>query len=227
MQMTFDLKLVSATVHVGVVALSLFTSAVVRAEDLTITACVKNNGAMYLIGENFHRDDCRRSDQLISWSIAGPQGPQGVPGVAGPAGAQGQTGPQGPAGANGSPGAVGAQGVAGPAGPQGLAGTSAAGGIGKSRVYKKSVAVTFDREIDYSLRLFCDAHNDILLTSDYFFLFTSSSFTTANFHYAEYFEPTDIDYASLSFVPLLGDPDAPFPYNPGEAFLDIRCLRGD
>ena len=224
MRMTFDHELASATLRIGVVALSLFISPAVRAENLTITVCVKNNGAMYLIGESFVREDCRRTDRLLSWNIAGPQGPQGVAGVAGPGGAQGETGPQGPAGAKGE---TGVQGAAGPVGPQGPAGTPAGGGIGKSRVYQKYAALTIDHESSlYSLTLFCDAHEDILLSSDYEILILSGQFGITSFRHEEYFEPFGIDHASIFFAAQLTDPDVPFP-QPETAHLDIRCLRGD
>lgn len=216
MQETIGRKTVSGTLLAGVVALSLFASTVVRAEGPTITVCVKNNGAMFLIGESFRKADCRSNEQLLSWNIAGPQGPQGVPGVAGQAGPQGETGPLGPAGVQGPPG---------PTGPQGPAGTSA-GSIGKSRVYQKFAGGTFDRAGIFSLVLACDAQNDILLTSDYFLAY-SATFIIDNVEHVERFEASAIDNAFINFRLTFLDPESTLPIIPMEAFLDIRCLRGD
>lgn len=228
MQETISRKWVSGALLAGVVALSLFASTVVRAQGPTITVCVKNNGAMFLIGESFRRADCRSNEQLLSWNIAGPQGPQGpqgVPGVAGQAGPRGETGSQGPAGVNGLPGAAGVQGPPGPTGPQGPAGTSA-GSIGKSRVYEKFAGRIFDRAGAFSLALSCDTQNDILLTSDYSLAY-SATFILDNVEHVERFEPSAIDNAFISFRLRLLDPESTWPVIPMEALLDIRCLRGD
>lgn len=227
MQMTLTLnrKWISATFLVAVAAWSLFTSAGVRAEGTTVMVCVKNNGAMFLIGENFRHTDCRSNDLLLTWNIAGPPGPQGVPGVAGPAGAQGEAGPAGPAGANGLPGAVGAQGPAGPTGPQGPAGTSG-GTIGKSRVYEKLLGQTYDREGSFEMTLACDAQNDILLTSVQSFP-PNPTYFLSSLQKEDRFEPAAIDYTIVFFSVLLIEPDSTFPRIPLEMELDIRCLRGD
>lgn len=222
MRVTPDRKEISAAVLVGMATFSLLASTVAGADGPTITACVKKDGAMYLVGESFRRDDCRGTDKLISWNVAGPQGPQGVAGAAGPAGPQGQTGPQGPAGAPGAPGAAGAQGPAGPTGPQGPAGTSA-GSIGKSRVYTKYANGTFNSEGTFALALACDAQNDILLTSDYA---TFGGTYSVGIVHQEFFEPSAIDNVRTTFRLQFLDPDAPSNVAV-DAFLDIRCLRGD
>ncbi|MDH5264671.1 MAG: hypothetical protein OEX21_07980 [Betaproteobacteria bacterium] len=222
MRVTPDCKGISSTVVAGMAALSLLAPAVAGADASTITACVKNDGAMYLIGERFRRADCRANDQLISWNVAGPQGPQGTAGATGAAGPQGQTGPQGPAGAPGAPGAVGAQGPAGATGPQGPAGTSA-GSIGKSRVYTKYANGSFNSEGAFVLALACDAQNDILLTSDYA---TFGGTYTVGILHQEFFEPSAIDNVRTTFRLQFLDPDAPSNVAV-DAFLDIRCLRGD
>ena len=224
MTLTRNRKWVSVTFLVAVMAaFSLFTSAVVRAEGTTVMVCVKNNGAMFLIGESFRHTDCRGNDQLLTWNIAGPPGPQGVPGVAGPAGAQGETGPQGPAGANG---AVGAQGPAGPTGPQGPAGTSG-GTIGKSRVYEKVIGQPYDREGSFDMTLACDAQNDILLTSVLSYP-PNPTYYLSSFHKEDRFEPADaIDHTIVFFNVGLIEPDSTLPRIPLVMELDIRCLRGD
>lgn len=205
MTLTRNRKWVSVTFLVAVMAaFSLFTSAVVRAEGTTVVVCVKKNGAMFLIGESFHHTECRGNDQLLTWNIAGPPGPQGVPGVPGPAGAQGP---------------------AGPIGPQGPAGSSG-GTIGKSRVYQKVLGGTYDREGRFGLTLFCDAQNDILLSS------SQSSSTTPTYFLVglekeDVYEPAAIDHAMVFFNVQLTDPGSTFPRIPLEMLLDIRCLRGD
>jgi hypothetical protein len=226
MRVTPDRKEISAAVLVGMATLSLLASTVAGADGPTITACVKKDGAMYLVGESFRRDDCRGTDKLISWNVAGPQGLQGVAGVAGPAGPQGLIGPQGPAGAPGAPGAVGAQGPAGPTGPQGPAGTSA-GSIGKSRVYQKIAVGSFFASTGSfpSLALSCDAPNDILLTSDY--VLAAEGFYFQDVRVEEHFEPSATDNASLFFRLITIDPDGVIPTTPADANLYIRCFRGD
>lgn len=59
---------------------------------------------------------CRRNEELRSWSLTGPTGAAGAQGATGPTGPGGS----GPAGAAGATGATGATGPAGPAGPSGL-----------------------------------------------------------------------------------------------------------
>lgn len=223
MRVTHDRKEISAAVLAGMAAFSLLASTVAGADGSTISACVKKDGAMYLIGESFLREDCRGNDRLIGWNVAGPQGPQGVAGAAGPAGPQGQAGPQGPAGASGAPGAVGAQGPAGPTGPQGPAGTSTGGSIGKSRVYAKFANGTFNSEGTFALALACDAQNDILLTSDHA---TFGGTYNVGIVHQEFFEPSAIDNVRTTFRLQFLDPDAPSNVAV-DAFLDIRCLRGD
>lgn len=88
----------------------LGTWTVARAAGSTISVCVRNSGAVYVIGEGFRREDCRSRDQLLTWNIQGPAGPQGPAGADGAQGPQGEPGPQGP------------QGEQGPQGPAGSAG---------------------------------------------------------------------------------------------------------
>jgi hypothetical protein len=208
MTLTRNRKWVSAAFHVAVASLALFTSAVVRAEGTTVSVCVKNNGAMFLIGENFRHTDCRSNDQLLTWNIAGPPGPQGVPGVAGPAGAQGEAGP------------------AGPTGPQGPAGTSG-GTIGKTRVYEKVMGQSYDRESNFDMTLACDAQNDILLTS-VLSNPPNPTYYLSSFHKEDRFEAADaIDHTIVFFNVRLIEPDSTLPRIPLVMELDIRCLRGD
>lgn len=221
MRVTPDRKEISAAALAGIAAFSLLATTAAGADGPTLTACVKKDGAMYLVGESFRRDDCRGNDRLISWNVAGPQG---VAGAAGPAGPQGQAGPQGPAGANGAPGAVGAQGPAGPIGPQGPAGTSAGGSIGKTRVYAKFAERTLNLPANFALALACDAQNDIMLTSDSgAFL---GSFLVEIVH-DEFFEPAGIDRVLATFRVRFSDPDATFGDTAATAWVNIRCLRGD
>jgi hypothetical protein len=84
------------------------------ASDDVIHACVSRGllglgtGNVRIVDEP---DDCRRTEDPLSWNRQGPAGP---PGAAGP---QGEPGPQGEAGPQGDPGPQGAP------GPQGEPGT--------------------------------------------------------------------------------------------------------
>lgn len=73
----------------------------------TIEVCVKNNGAVFMIGYGFKKTDCLKNEKLVSWNITGPQGPKG------------EKGPIGPIGPKGDKGDVGEQGPIGQTGPQG------------------------------------------------------------------------------------------------------------
>jgi hypothetical protein len=65
----------------------------------SLTVCVKNNGAMYVVGEGFRKADCKKNDRLISLDL---QGPKGDKGSKGDKGEQGEPGPVGPAGIGGT-----------------------------------------------------------------------------------------------------------------------------
>ena len=73
-----------------------------------VAACVhKQTGDVRIVGT---ADDCRPTENIITWNQAGVAGPQGPPGPQGPTGPPGPPGPQGPAGAEGPEGPQGAQG---------------------------------------------------------------------------------------------------------------------
>jgi hypothetical protein len=83
----------------------------------TITACAsKASGRLRVAPAS---GLCRRSENRLSWNVAGPPGPKGDPGPAGPQGERGAAGPAGEAGAPGPRGEPGARGEVGPAGPAG------------------------------------------------------------------------------------------------------------
>lgn len=124
-------------------------SYIARAELPTIDICVKNNGGVYVIGDNFNRDECKAQDHSYILSInpnggptgsmgesgpmgpAGPQGDQGIQGPVGPKGDKGDTGDQGLQGIQGIPGIQGIQGPIGLSGPQGAPGPQSLVGITK------------------------------------------------------------------------------------------------
>ena len=84
------------------------------ADTDTIQACRhRTTGLVRIVASASH---CKRREQVLAWSVAGPPGPQGL---AGPAGADGAAGPAGHAGPAGSPGPTGPAGPSGPAGPAG------------------------------------------------------------------------------------------------------------
>lgn len=64
-----------------------------------ITACVKKDGFIYVIGNGFRLTQCERNDTLLSWNI---QGPKGDKGETGPQGLRGDKGDQGLKGDSGS-----------------------------------------------------------------------------------------------------------------------------
>ncbi|MBI4708949.1 MAG: hypothetical protein HY764_01945 [Candidatus Portnoybacteria bacterium] len=45
-----------------------------RAAGDTISVCVKKSGLVYVIGEGFRRDDCKKNDKLLTWNIQGLKG---------------------------------------------------------------------------------------------------------------------------------------------------------
>lgn len=90
-----------------------------------ITACVKKNGNVSLVGES---EACKKNETRVSWNIEGPKGDRGATGPQGPKGDTGATGATGPAGPKGDTGATGATGPIGPAGPKGDPGATGATG---------------------------------------------------------------------------------------------------
>ena len=72
--------------------------------DVTINACVNDEGGLRLVASTAA---CRKNERAVSWNTVGPQGPIG---------ATGATGPTGPAGHDGAPGAT-------PPDPNAVAGT--------------------------------------------------------------------------------------------------------
>lgn len=89
----------------------------------SLTFCLKNNGAVYVVGQGFKKADCKNNDRLVSLDLSGigssGVGASGPPGPQGPAGNIGPSGPQGLPGLTGDKGPVG---DIGPSGPQGLPG---------------------------------------------------------------------------------------------------------
>ena len=65
-----------------------------------ISACVRSNGSMVLIGPQYRRQSCRASETALTFNT---EGPQGLPGP---------TGPQGPTGEQGLPAQQGAGNIA-------------------------------------------------------------------------------------------------------------------
>jgi hypothetical protein len=94
---------------------------------------------------------CKKSEQAMSWNVAGPAGPAGAPGPKGEAGPPGPGGPAGPAGPAGPPG---------PPGPPGPAGALEAiedlGGIPCSTPEGASGTVAVETEIDGAIVLSCE-----------------------------------------------------------------------
>lgn len=93
-------------ISLGVLIIN-FTS-ISKASGSEMTVCVKKDGVMHLIGDNFKRSDCKRNEKLLTFNTQGQvgnTGPQGDAGAVGPQGPQGDIGPtglQGIAGVNGT-----------------------------------------------------------------------------------------------------------------------------
>ena len=115
-------KRVVVTAVVLALGISFVGRATSYAEELT--ACVRANGIMYLIGPQYRKQTCRNHEAQVALNTAGPQGPQGPQGEQGPQGLQGIQGPIGATGTQGEPGPQGVQGEQGPVGPQGPPGES-------------------------------------------------------------------------------------------------------
>ena len=88
--------------------------------DGVISACRQKASGLLRVPAG--AGSCRRSEQSLSWSVAGPRGPQGAQGAQGAQGPSGAPGPVGPAGPIGPAGAAGTAGPAGATGPAGTAG---------------------------------------------------------------------------------------------------------
>lgn len=88
----------------------------------SVTLCIKNSGAVFVVGQGFKKADCKKNDQLINLNLKGAVGDKGQTGDKGPTGDKGETGDQGPTGPAGPQGPVGAMGPEGPVGPMGPAG---------------------------------------------------------------------------------------------------------
>jgi hypothetical protein len=121
-----------ATIAVAVIAVAAgaayATAAATRTATTTIQACVKNDGALRIVGSP---SACRNHEQLLTWNVqgaTGPAGPAGHAGHVGPPGPKGDAGAAGAAGAKGDTGGVGATGPAGSAGARGDTGNAGATG---------------------------------------------------------------------------------------------------
>ena len=91
---------------VTALGISFVGGATSYAEELT--ACVRANGIMYLIGPQYRKQTCHKRETQVTLNTTGLPGPQGPQGEQGP---QGDPGPQGPAGASGPQGPAGADGT--------------------------------------------------------------------------------------------------------------------
>jgi len=93
-------------------ALALCLCPTAQAEELTV--CIRSTGALYLIGPQYKRQECRtsRGEMMTTLNTVGPLGPIG------PTGPQGEVGPAG-VGLKGDKGDTGVQGIQGEPGPKG------------------------------------------------------------------------------------------------------------
>lgn len=193
-------KLALGSFLVVVLVAGLFSWTLASTNGPMITACVKNDGILYVVGEGFKRADCKNNDQLLSWNIGGPRGPQGVPGVAGPQGLQGVQGP---------------------------AGTTTGSLINKSRVYQRVAVREHDSRGNYVTEAFCDGTNDVLLTSWYDALSGDYSMRVASSQHI--FNPSARDSWRLTYS-LEIDPyfaESGTPAVPAQMNVWITCLRAD
>ena len=86
----------------GIAVLILSSVGIGFAQTKEITACVKKNGQVVFITEDYPQ--CASNEMPVSWNIQGipgPQGETGPPGEQGPQGEQGIQGQQGPRGEQG------------------------------------------------------------------------------------------------------------------------------
>lgn len=102
-----------ALVGVGLTVSTSASAAVPpAAAPAKIFACVDKTKLTVRIIDPAKKQECKSTEQALSWNVTGPAGARG------PAGPRGATGPAGPTGATG---ATGPKGPAGPVGPQGPA----------------------------------------------------------------------------------------------------------
>jgi uncharacterized protein (TIGR02145 family) len=88
-------KIVVAFLIATPVAVCLFLGiGHVKAANSIVEICVKKSGFVYVVGEGFRRNDCTKSDKLITINTEGIQGPKGDTGATGPMGPQGPSGTQ-------------------------------------------------------------------------------------------------------------------------------------
>ena len=128
---------------VAIIAIAMLTTgatayARTNGDIATFFACLSHTGTLYNVAVGSYPDSCKPGDQMVQWSVTGPQGAPGEQGVAGPQGPQGDTGAQGPKGDTGPRGDAGAVGATGPQGPAGAVGpkgeTGAQGATGAQGV---------------------------------------------------------------------------------------------
>lgn len=91
-----------AVIAIASLVLALWSFA--KADNSEITVCVKKNGKIYLVGQDFSRQECKGSDTLLSLNLQGPPGPQGPKGEQGDKGDKGDQGTVGPPGEPGEDG---------------------------------------------------------------------------------------------------------------------------
>ena len=115
----------------------------------TITACRHKSGSLVVPSAG---KTCKRSEQKLSWNVAGPAGPVGPAGPAGPAGADGAAGPTGP---KGDPGPAGPAGPPGPAGA--LATIEGLSGLACRTADDAAGSVSVETEIDGAILFTCEA----------------------------------------------------------------------
>lgn len=152
----FKISLIASILFSGIFSFAYYVKADVSPIDL----CVKNNGGVYVIGDNFNRDDCKVQDHAYILSVnpnggpvgpVGPQGPmgpagekgdqgiQGLTGLTGEQGIQGPIGLTGDKGDKGDTGAKGDKGDTGAIGPQGIPGPQTLVGI--TKIFTQATAV--------------------------------------------------------------------------------------
>lgn len=143
-------RLTLRMVVVGVAALAVTVGVATAGldavlDDGVIKACRHKSG--YLLVPSPGKA-CKRSEQALSWNIAGPAGPAGAPGP------QGEDGPAGPAG---PPGPAGPAGPPGPPGPGGsIDAIDDLGGIRCTSADGEAGTVAVETEIDGAIVLSCE-----------------------------------------------------------------------
>jgi hypothetical protein len=76
-------------ISLGVIVSTLGFYTYSMAIDNQISVCVKKDGTVHVIGQDFKRDDCKKNEVFLSWNTQGPKGDQGIPGIQGPKGDSG------------------------------------------------------------------------------------------------------------------------------------------